>query len=369
MMRNIAYYVTGHGFGHATRTGAIIAALLEGNGARDPIFVHIVSDVPPWIFKELEPHRSFLAIRSKRNDVGLIQKDGLSIDFAASSAALAVHLETFDRGADDEADFLTKARIDLVLSDVPALPFLAAARAGVPSIGVSNFGWDFIYRAYAARDPIFRAAVARFERAYGEASLLYRLPFATPMDAFSHAEDVPLVVRRSRRSRADVRRDLGFDEDPRPMVLICFGGLGLSALDEGALFAERSMIILAFGPDPSRSRDHVRFVGNDEFYFPDLVNVADVIVSKPGYGLVAESIAHQTAFLYVPREDFAESPYLVRAMEAHVASAPTSLEALESGRFLNEARALIRAKSRDTPPVAIDGARAIADRVRRRLGA
>ena len=50
-MRRIAYYVTGHGFGHATRTGAIIQAILDA----DPrVSVEIVSAVPPWIFKELE---------------------------------------------------------------------------------------------------------------------------------------------------------------------------------------------------------------------------------------------------------------------------------------------------------------------------
>jgi L-arabinokinase len=365
-MKRIAYYVTGHGFGHATRTGAAVAQLLEAEKGR--LIVHLVTDVPPWIFKDLSGREDSYRIRSRQNDVGLVQKDGLHIDYEASASALAAFLRRFDAEAIEEARFLERERIDLVLSDIPALPFAAARRAGVPSIGVSNFSWDVIYRPYVAKDPVFAEAVARFEDAYRGSTALFRLPFATPMDAFSNPEDVPLLVRLAKTPREQMRRALGLESDPRPIVLICFGGLGLTALDPQRLFDDDSRIILIFGsdPDPKPSFGHVRFVANDRFYFPDLVEAADVLVSKPGYGLVGEAIAHQTPFLYVPREDFAESPYLVRALAAHVRSAPTSLESLGNGRFLEEAAALIGPKAHPCP-IATDGARVIAERIWKRL--
>ena len=48
--------------------------------------------------------------------------------------------------------------------------------------------------------------------------------------------------------------------------------------------------------------------------YEDLVAAVDVVVTKPGYGIISECVANDTALLYTSRGDFVEYDVLVREM-------------------------------------------------------
>ena len=48
--------------------------------------------------------------------------------------------------------------------------------------------------------------------------------------------------------------------------------------------------------------------------YEDLVRAVDVVVSKPGYGIISECVANDTALLYTSRGHFVEYDVLVAAM-------------------------------------------------------
>ena len=48
--------------------------------------------------------------------------------------------------------------------------------------------------------------------------------------------------------------------------------------------------------------------------YEDLVRGADVVVTKPGYGIISEAIANDAALLYTSRGQFVEYDVLVREM-------------------------------------------------------
>ncbi len=360
-MAALAYYVSGHGYGHATRTCAIVDSLTR----RAPqTTVHVVTDAPVSIFRDVADR---ISLHPRPIDVGLVQRDAVEPDLVATGARLREYLGSLDRRADDEARFLREVRAGVAVVDVAPLGFLAAGRAGIPALGVANFAWDWIYEPYRAADPAFPAAIERFREIYGRAALLLRLPFAPGMDAFPRREDAPLVVRLARRPAAETRAALGLAGDPRPIVLVSFGGFGLPDLEVEALAAMDDVRFVAFGPPDRPGPANVTFVQGDAHHHPDLVAAARVVVSKPGYGAVAEAIAHGTAFLYAPRPDFPEYPYLVRGLEAHVASAPIPLADLRAGHWAERLRPLLAAP-RGTPPARTDGADAVAARLLAHLG-
>ena len=45
---------------------------------------------------------------------------------------------------------------------------------------------------------------------------------------------------------------------------------------------------------------------------------ADVVVTKPGYGIISEAIANDAALLYTSRGDFVEYNVLVREMSRYL---------------------------------------------------
>lgn len=359
--RSIAYYITGHGFGHGTRACAVLKALIEKRGAN--LTLHLVTTLPPRIFRELDRKNTVIRFHPRRIDVGLEQKDGVDVDFPASVRSLREHLRGFERSVSKEAEFLEGERVECVVSDIPAVPILAAKRARRPAFAVGNFGWDEIYRAYEDEDPVFREARVRFSEAYAQATRLFKLPFSLDMSSFPEREDVPLVVRRAEKTSEEVERTLGLAGDPRPLVFVSFGGFGLAGFDVAPLAELSDFVFVLYGaPSRGPAPDHVLFVSDESFQAPDLVSAADAMISKPGYGLVAEAVAHQTAFLYAPRDTFPESPVLVEALRSHVPSAPLTIEELRAGGLRGKLREVLA--SRAYRPVARDdGAEVVASRI------
>jgi UDP-N-acetylglucosamine:LPS N-acetylglucosamine transferase len=45
-----------------------------------------------------------------------------------------------------------------------------------------------------------------------------------------------------------------------------------------------------------------------------MVNAADVVISKPGYGIASECLLHQTPAVFIDRPDFRETPPLMEEL-------------------------------------------------------
>lgn len=307
-MPHVAAYVTGHGFGHATRMAAIVGALAE----RVPdLRVTIVSTVPEWLFRLNLPVR--FSYRARRLDIGVVQEDSIRLDIRATLDAYAALLDGQAALVAEEAEFLRRARVQLVVADIPAAAFPIARRAGVPGVGVSNFSWDWIYADYVQEYPSRAPVVEAIRAAYGEADLFLRLPFHGPCDAFRVVRDLPLVARRARRSREEARRRLGLS-GARPVVLLSFGGLDILGIDFARVERLDEYQFLSTQPLPRPVRN-VRVAAMDGLRYEDVVAQADAVITKPGYGIVSECLVNRVPVLYTDRGRFAEYACLVEGLQ------------------------------------------------------
>ena len=67
------------------------------------------------------------------------------------------------------------------------------------------------------------------------------------------------------------------------------------------------------------------------FLYEDIVHAMDVVISKPGYGIIAECVANQTALLYTSRGEFAEYDVLVAGLPRYLRAAFIDHGALFAG--------------------------------------
>src|SRR5262245_56277798 len=323
-------YVSGHGFGHATRTAEVLRAV---RSAAPDLPLTVVGAAPEWLFRGAVPGP--FRFRASTLDVGVVQADALRMDEGATAARWRQFSDAYPRRLDEEAGWLRRSGAGLVLGDVPPLAFDAAAEAGVPSVALANFSWDWVYRHLGRGWPELRRAAAHSARAYGRCGLLLELPFAGDLGAFARREAIPFVARRSRVPREETRRRLGLDAD-RPAVLLSFGGLGLAGFDAAALKGLAGQAVL--GPD-GPSADVLAAHG---LRYEDVVAAVDVVVSKPGYGIVTDAIAGRTRLVYTDRGDFPEYAVLVEQMPRYLPTAFVSNDDLRAGRLglaLDEAAA------------------------------
>lgn len=351
----LRYYISGHGLGHASRSGQIIQTLRR----RHPeLAVEVVSTAAPWFLRAALGAE--VELRADGFDVGVVQHDSLRMDETATLQACRALQQRRAALLGAEVESLQRAAVDLVVADIPFLPFAAAATAGIAAVGVSNFSWDWIYRGLAAREPglatIAELAAADYRQGLGVLSL----PFAAGLDAFARQEPMPLVARRAGTGRAETRRRLGLPETAL-LGLISFGGFGLEQVDLLPLAALRDWIFLLDHPQPQLPAN-VRVVTAESCPYPDLVAAADAIISKPGYGIVSEAIAQQTALLYVRRGDFREQAYLIEGLRRYARAAEIAETALREGDWGGALEKLLQ----QPPPreqLALDGDVVAADRL------
>jgi UDP:flavonoid glycosyltransferase YjiC (YdhE family) len=307
-MAHVAAYITGHGFGHATRMAAILGALV---GRVPGLRLSLISTAPEWVFRlNLAAPFDF---RSRALDVGVIQEDAIRLDAQATLAAYTRLLETQAAVVEEEAALLRRLRVDLVVADIPPAAFPVARRAGVPGVGISNFSWDWIYAAYVRDLPDHAPLVAAIRAAYAEADLFLRLPFHGPCDAFPVVRDIPMVARRARCPRPEARRRLGLSEG-RPTVLLSFGGFDTRGIDFERVeqLDEYQFLTTQAPPRPVKN---VRTVALDGLRYEDVVAQADAVITKPGYGIVSDCLANRVPVLYTSRGEFPEYACLVEGLQ------------------------------------------------------
>lgn len=341
-----------HGLGHATRCAAVGRALVERG-----IAVAFRSSAPASIFERLGP------VVGGPTDIGLVQSDAVTVDLALTRARWDDWIARWPVLVAEEAVRLRELGADLVVADVPPLAIAAARHASLPAIALGNFGWDWIHEelARARRDDTLLAVARHIAAQYATAELLLHLPLSEPMRAFRVRETIPLVARVARESRATTRARLGIADDAA-VALLSFGGGGLRDLDLSGLAADAPEWVLVAPGFATRSDPRVVPLGFDDVFHPDLVLAADVVVSKPGYGIVSECLAHGRPMLYVERGDFPEQPIVARAIERDLAGVRATIATLRAGRVGATLRALAIA-GRALPHRDATGAAAAADRI------
>jgi L-arabinokinase len=347
----VAFFISGHGFGHASREVEVVNALLGDSAVPVDVILRTSAD-PALLARTVRgPYR----LLPGPCDPGIVQRDSVTHDDDASVTATRAFYREFDRHADDEVRRLDGLDVSLIVGDIPPAAFSVAARLGVPSLAIANFTWDWIYETMPGLGDDSRT-LASIRDAYRLATRALALPFAGGMDVFPRCESLPLIARHASRTRGETRRQLepyGVDA-VRPMALLSFGGYGLPglAIDRLPGLADWSILSTDRTAGDSRALPGVItipesiFLGGDLRY-EDLVAAADVVITKPGFGIIAECAANDTPLVYTSRGAFREYDVLVAEMPRYVRCAFLPPEDLRGGRWRE---AIDRAMGAARPP-------------------
>ena len=346
-MPRACLYVSGHGFGHAARVQAVVERLLRRPGWS----VELRSSTPRWFFDWVLGPRCVL--HHVELDPGVVQGHVFHHDLPATLQAWTSLLARADELIEGEARHLRGGGFDVVLGDVVPLAFPAAARAGLPSLAMGNFTWDWILSGYLKQEPALEPVVRQLRAMYRQAGAYLRLPMSHPTEVFAHQRRLPLVARQAVQPAAEVRQQLGLTADQQ-LVLLSFGGVGFDSINFDQL--ARFPAARCFW-DCARTLPGVLLsVADGGVRYTDLIRAADVILTKPGYSIIAEAVAQQTPLACVSRDGFRESPMLERYLQAQGwPTATLGLQSLQDGSWIEPAMELA-SQRHEFPRIAVDGA-------------
>lgn len=336
-MLRVAVFVSPHGFGHAARCSAVMAALHRATGARFELF----TTAPRWFFEESVAEA--FRYREVVVDVGFRQESALRFNLAATVKALRAFVP-FDAATVERlaADVLATG-CRAVLCDISPLGVAVAEQAGLPSVVVENFTWGWLYEPLSADASELEPMGRELDRWVERASVhLQARPVCRRQ---AHLELVDPISREVRTPRSETRARLGIGEDD-PLIVVTMGGYGeeLPFLDRlRKRRHERFLVTGAAGT--GRAGNLLLYDNATPLFMPDVLHAADAVVAKLGYGTLAEVWREGIAFAGVTRPDSREMPALEAFAEAELQGFVMSRDDFAAGSWierLDELRALPR---------------------------
>lgn len=331
-MTTLAMFVTPHGFGHATRAAAVMAAVLA---QRPATRFELFTTAPRWVFED--SLRAPVGHHPHPVDVGLVQTTPLTADLAETERRLAALAPFRPEAVQALAAQVQALGCTAVVCDVAALGIAVARAAGLPAVLIENFTWDWIYAGYAAAQPGLTRLGGYLAERYAEAAFHIQCePVCAPHPA-SHR--VRPVSRAPRTPRAVIRRQLGLPAEA-PVVLLTMGGIEpgrYGFMTQLARQKEAFFVIPGGAAAPEQHGQVVLLPHRSSFYHPDLMEACDLVVGKPGYSTLAEAYQAGVPYAFVERPDFREYGVLAAFITAELGGGEITLEDFEAGRWLTRA--------------------------------
>ncbi|KAJ3366042.1 hypothetical protein GGF32_007542 [Allomyces javanicus] len=332
---NILWYISGHGFGHATRCTFLINHILTTDSSTR---IEAVTLAPAHLFSDLEhdfgPAGRFTLRQTEcALDAGVLQSDALTIDCEKSlTSAEQWMINDRPRFIASEINRLEQARAareqpgqgkqgdtiypDVILSDAAFAPLRIARTLGIPSAICTNFTWDAIYTSLwkTRSDAPLPAWIRAITQDYFCANkwfcefgalddhdvpelLCKHVPVAT----------IPLFGRVAIQDPAVLRKRYNIPPSNK-VVLLTFGGH-----DSQRLFASKTLRFPGWTFVGAVEHPDVVFLDPKTTHIPDWMAVADVVVGKVGFGTCTEIALAGKPFFYVSRRFWIEEPALVKA--------------------------------------------------------
>ncbi|MFO7558840.1 MAG: hypothetical protein R6X10_08415 [Desulfobacterales bacterium] len=336
----IAVFISPHGFGHAARASAVMEAWKSKNNW---IHFNIFTTIPRWFFQDSlsEPFDYF----SQLTDIGLVQETPFHADLEETIRHLDRFLPFHPEITTEFADKLTAARCALVICDIAPLGIAIARQAGIPSVLIENFTWDWIYEEYNETHPGLTEHIRYLRAVFNTADFHIQ---TEPVCARGPVDlTVMPISRKFKTPRYHIRKQLNLPPDSK-MVLITTGGIKeqLKFLNKLKQLQDICFVIPGGGETFRRDKNVILLPHQSDFFHPDLVNASDAVVGKAGYSTIAEVYHANVPFGYVSRPAFRETHKLEAFIQREMTGLLVESPEFQNGGWISKVEALLSL----TPP-------------------
>ena len=334
--KRIAYFVSPHGFGHAARAVAVMQAISDIDAA---VEFEIFTTVPSWFFQDSMSVP--FNYHTQLTDVGLVQKTAFQADLNKTVNRLNDFLPFPSPLIADLAATITALDCVLIICDISPMGISVGSEAGVPTVLVENFTWDWIYEPYASDHGGFNRHINYLRTLYEAVD--YHIK-TEPVCCPTSADLTTLPVSRKMTAPVSrIRKRLGIPEDAR-VVLITIGGInqGYGFLKKLKRFPDVHFILPGAGPEMEIRENCVILPYRSDFHHPDLVNASDAVVGKVGYSTLAEVYHAGVPFGYVMRSDFRESEPMAAFIEKEMQGVYLKESDFSNGQWTDRLQDLLK---------------------------
>lgn len=306
-MKTIAYYISDYGYGHASRSIAIIRNILN-----EPNIRIIVCHSYALAFLKESLNSNCVTYRNIKTDIGyFLEENSINPDRIRILQEYKNFLSNWDGRRNQEEKFLQINNVDLVISDISPLPFGVAERLGKPAIGISNFSW---YTAYQGL--IDDKELEPFKEAYTKMTSFFSLA--------GSKENWNVQVNRygffSREIDVQEVQRIREYANPKGNLKVVFLGLGMKidevSLNELPIWDSPNCVFLV-SSNVQVYRTNVIRIPQSYLETQNFIAASDLVISKAGWGIIGEAIAANVPLLILDRSSMKEDQNTIDYLKQH----------------------------------------------------
>ncbi len=288
----IAFYVSDHGYGHATRTVRFAQKFLLLY--KNIQFVIISGQPQVDVMRGMLPENNQISYRiMDKLDVGiLIDSHGL-YDRKKTKTEVQKWIDSWDKIVISEAERLSQDNISMIFTDISPIGALTGAKLGIKTIGVSNFTWVEQFEGILDAEYL-----KKLKNAYSTISLLLRYRLSMPMEWLTtlsmELSDFWVIPESNEQNIKKIKEKYG----DKKIIFIGFGGMyenqmpiDVSDIDANFILGAKANVI---------AKNPVRLNAIDDYY--DYMSASDLIISKAGWGIINEAISAQVPVFLIKRD-------------------------------------------------------------------
>ena len=340
---SIAYFISPHGYGHAARAAGVMEAVYQ---LHPDVYFEIFTKVPRWFFDDSLSGN--FGYHSLLTDIGLVQRTPLQADIPETLKRLNHFLPFNSSKIRGLAKRIKELKCVLIICDIAPMGIAVAKEAGIPSLLVENFTWDWIYQRYAEQDGRIGDHISYLKRVFNAAH--FRIQTQPVCDPCSADLTTFPVSRQMKTPAREIRNQLGIPEDAQ-VVLITMGGIEEKYDFLEKLAAKRDVHFVIPG-----SSKKVTIEGNlvllphrSGYFHPDLANASNAVIGKVGYSTLAEIFHAGIPFGYISRSDFRASGVLSAFIEEEMKGLEIKEEDFKSGDWGDYIHDLLEKPAKPSP--------------------
>lgn len=349
--------LSSHGFGHLSQAAPVINQLRE-------LIPDLRLTIRAAFPAEQIRRRIFYpdVLQHVEDDFGMVMRDALTVDLGASLHAYQTFHASLPERIDHLSNALIEQKVDLVLADIPYLTLAAAHKAGIPAIALCSLNWADILEhsllqvtstkpentdaqpSISAELALAGAKIVREIRDIYQQANHFLLPAPSmPMSTLTNTLAIGPVCAPGIKRRIELVSNTQMVNDVW-FVLVGMGGMPFDLNpDQWPTHMLGKPLHYIVADTVAQNSSHPQVIAETQtgLSYSDLVATADLILTKPGYGMFAEAAAAGVPVLYVERRDWPEAQALTDWLKAVAHCTEISTEVLHHGDFADEMRKLL----------------------------
>ena len=302
---SICFYISDHGFGHASRNIPIIRYILE-EYKNIKVIIRIGKAQGNFIKDLIGDYDSRVIYYFEAMDVGLVLKDG-SLDIEVNSLEIKVksYIDSFEEKIRKESEFLHYNNINLVISDIVPWIFKCSKNLNIPSVLITNFTWVEIYKEYLSKE-IVDEYISCYKLA--DKALFYELYMEEMKSYIKEYEEVSLCSRDFNLEQVDKIKN-----SFKKKIVYVSVGRSVDLKDEIDVSNLNYEFIVT---DGIKLKGHnVHYLDKETPNTQDYLMASDFVITKAGWGTISEALLGKKNIAVLSRDNVAEDRNTIQKLK------------------------------------------------------